>query len=147
MRAEWIAVSVETPRTAEMSEKARQQLMKNLRLAEQLGAETVTLGGERIIDEILDYARSRNVTKIVVGKTNEPWWRLRRSLVNGLIRRSGILSVLRSQNISNRQWACPKRAIGHDGVPAHHRGGRQPDFSIWSTAGRPLWAVFVASQP
>jgi two-component system sensor histidine kinase KdpD len=93
MRAEWIAVSVETPRTAEMSEKARLQLMKNLRQAEQLGAETATLGGERIIDEILDYAKTRNVTKIVVGKTNEPWWHPRRSLVNELIRRSGDIDI------------------------------------------------------
>jgi two-component system sensor histidine kinase KdpD len=93
MRAEWIAVSVETPRTADMSEKSRQQLIKNLRLAEQLGAETVTLGGERIIDEIMDYAKSKNVTKIVVGKTNEPWWSLRRSIVNELIRQSGDIDI------------------------------------------------------
>jgi two-component system sensor histidine kinase KdpD len=93
MRAEWIAVSVETPRTADMSEKARQQLIKNLRLAEQLGAETVTLGGERIIDEIMDYAKSRNVTKIVVGKTNESWWLLHKSIVNELIRRSGDIDI------------------------------------------------------
>jgi two-component system sensor histidine kinase KdpD len=93
MRAEWIAVSVETPRSAEMSEKARLQLTKNLRQAEQLGAETATLGGERIIDEILDYAKTRNVTKIVVGKTNEPWWHLRRSIVNELIRRSGDIDI------------------------------------------------------
>jgi len=89
LRAQWIAASVETPHTADMSEKSRQQFLRNLRLAEQLGAETVTLSGERVVDGILDYARSRGVTKIVVGKTNEPWWLLRRSLVNELIRRSG----------------------------------------------------------
>jgi two-component system sensor histidine kinase KdpD len=93
LRAQWIAAGVETPSTADMSEKARQQFLRNLKLAEQLGAETVTLSGERVTDEILAYAASRHVTKIVVGKTNEPWWLFRNSIVNKVIRRSGDVDV------------------------------------------------------
>ena len=93
LRADWIAASVETPHTADMSEKSRQQFLRNLKLAEQLGAETVTLSGERVADEILAYAASRHVTKIVVGKTNEPWWLFRRSIVSKVIRRSGDVDV------------------------------------------------------
>ncbi|HEY5139419.1 MAG TPA: DUF4118 domain-containing protein, partial [Methylococcales bacterium] len=93
LRADWIAVTVETPQTTDMSEKTRQQLTKNSRLAEQLGAETATLSGERVADEILEYAKLRNVTKIVLGKTSEPWWFLRRSIVNEVIRRSGDIDV------------------------------------------------------
>ncbi|MCX5646366.1 MAG: sensor histidine kinase KdpD [Phycisphaerae bacterium] len=93
LRAEWIAASVETPRTADMSEKSRQQFLRNLKLAEQLGAETVTLSGERVADEILEYAASRHVTKIVVGKTGEPWWLFSGSLVDKVIRRSGDVDV------------------------------------------------------
>ena len=93
LRAEWIAASVETPHTADMSEKSRQQFLRNLKLAEQLGAETVTLSGERVADEILACAAARHVTKIVVGKTNEPWWLFRGSLVNKVIRRSGDVDV------------------------------------------------------
>jgi two-component system sensor histidine kinase KdpD len=93
LRAQWIAASVETPRTADMSERSRQQFLRNLKLAEQLGAETVTLSGERVVDEILECARARRVTKIVVGKTNEPWWLPGRSLINELIRRSGDIDI------------------------------------------------------
>jgi two-component system sensor histidine kinase KdpD len=93
LRAEWIAASVETPHTADMSEKSRQQFLRNLKIAEQLGAETVTLSGDRVADEVLEYAASRHVTKIVVGKTNEPWWLFRGSLVNKVIRRSGDVDV------------------------------------------------------
>jgi two-component system sensor histidine kinase KdpD len=76
-----------------MSEKSRQQFLRNFRLAEQLGAETVTLSGERVADEILAYAAARHVTKIVVGKTNEPWWLFRWSIVSKVIRRSGDVDV------------------------------------------------------
>ena len=40
-----------------------------LRLAESLGAETVTLDGPSAADALLEYARLRNVTRIVVGET------------------------------------------------------------------------------
>ena len=93
LRADWIAASVETPRTADMSAKSRQQFLRNLKLAEQLGAETVTLSGERVADEILAYAASRHVTKIVLGKTHEPWWLFRSSIVSKVIRRSGDIDV------------------------------------------------------
>jgi len=93
LRADWIAASVETPHTADMSEKSRQQFLRNLKLAEQLGAETVTLSGERVADEILACAASRHVTKIVLGKTNEPWWLFRTSIVSKVIRRSGDIDV------------------------------------------------------
>jgi len=93
LRADWIAAGVETPGTADMSEKSRQQFLRNLKLAEQLGAETVTLSGERVAEEILEYAQSRHVTKIVVGKTDEPWWSRGGSIVNKLIRRSGPTDV------------------------------------------------------
>jgi two-component system sensor histidine kinase KdpD len=113
LRAQWIAASVETSRTADMSEKSRQQFMRNLRLAEQLGAETVTLSGERVVDEILECARARRVTKIVVGKTNGPWWLPSRSLVNELIRRSGDtdIYVIRGveEPVATPPPAVPKR--------------------------------------
>ncbi len=55
--ARWIAASVETTRTRSLSDSQRATLMENMRLAEQLGAETVTLIGDDIADEIVSYAR------------------------------------------------------------------------------------------
>jgi two-component system sensor histidine kinase KdpD len=68
LRAEWYAVHVETPAALRLSPADRARLSENLRLAEQLGAETVTLSGERAAEEILRFAREKNVTKIVAGK-------------------------------------------------------------------------------
>src|ERR1700722_12549846 len=45
LHAEWIAAYVETPVAVRLSETARQRVAENLRLAEQLGAETGTLSG------------------------------------------------------------------------------------------------------
>lgn len=71
---EWLAVAVQT-QGAKPSTSARQQVAHHLRMAEELGAETHMLVGENVARTILNYARSRNVTKIIVGKTAEPRWK------------------------------------------------------------------------
>ncbi|MFN8530782.1 MAG: sensor histidine kinase KdpD [Anaerolineae bacterium] len=95
LRADWITLYVEVPRSTKLSEAARNRIIQHLRLAEQLGAETVTISGDNITDEVLNYARKRNVTKIIVGKPSHPRWRdvLFGSTLNDLVRRSGSLDV------------------------------------------------------
>ncbi len=94
-RAQWLAVSIETPIAAALSSDARERLAQNLRLAEQLGAQTVTLTGTNVVDELLAFARQRNITKIVIGKPDRPRWRdwLSGSIVDDLIRRSGQIDI------------------------------------------------------
>src|SRR5262249_30447030 len=75
LRAEWLAVYVEPPAHLRLPEADRERVIHTLRLAEQLGAETVTLSGQHVSEEILTYARTRNVSKIVVGKPLRPRWR------------------------------------------------------------------------
>jgi two-component system sensor histidine kinase KdpD len=88
LRAEWIAAYVETPAALRMSEADRERVAENLRLAEQLGAETVRLSGESAAREVVLYALKRNVTKIVVGKPTHPRWRdlLRQSFLDEIVR-------------------------------------------------------------
>ena len=95
LRAEWIAVYVETPALAAMDDKSRQQVKQNLKLAEQLGAKTVTLTGHHFVDEIVEFARARNVSKIITGKPDRPRWRdlLFGSGVDQLIRKSADIDV------------------------------------------------------
>lgn len=90
---ELVAVHVESVNPGQVSEQNRTRLLANLRLAEQLGAETVTLAGDDIVDATLEYAKRRNVTKIVIGKTDHrglPW---RTSIPDRLIRDSGDIDV------------------------------------------------------
>ena len=75
LRAEWIAVYVEAPSHVKPSTEDMNLLQEHMRLAESLGAQTVTLTGHKASEEILNYARQRNVTKIIVGKPTHPRWK------------------------------------------------------------------------
>ncbi len=87
--AEWLVVSVETPQLLKLSESERNRRIDVLRLAESLGAETVTIDGASAADALLEYARLRNVTRIVIGEAKRTGWRawLRRSTTTELVRR------------------------------------------------------------
>jgi len=95
LHAKWIAVYIQTSRHLRLSEDERSPVFQTLRLAEQLGAEAVTLTGEHVSQELLEYARSRNVTKIIVGKPIRSRWKqwLFGSVVNDLVQRSGDIDV------------------------------------------------------
>lgn len=95
LRAEWVTVYVETPNTTNLSETDRNRVIQTLRLAEQLGAETTTLSGHNIVEELLNYARKHNVTKIIVGKPVHSQWRdlLFGSVLDDLVRKSGSIDV------------------------------------------------------
>ncbi len=95
LHAEWIAAYVETPASVRLSETERKRVAEHLRLAEQLGAETVTLSGQSAAQESLAYARAHNVTKIVVGKPTHPRWRdlFGQSFLDEMVRSSGGIDV------------------------------------------------------
>lgn len=95
LHAPWLAVYVETPALVGLPQSARDRILTTLGLAGQLGAETQNLSGESIATTVLDFAQQRNVSKIVVGKPARAGWRdrLKHSLVDELIRRSGAIDV------------------------------------------------------
>ncbi|MGE0708441.1 MAG: DUF4118 domain-containing protein [Planctomycetota bacterium] len=117
MHAEWTAVHLATPGERQLDDRARHRLAKHLQLAERLGADTVTLSGEDVAAELVRYAHSRSVTKIVIGKTREGgrgrlWGRLRRdpSIVERLIELSGDTDVYVIQGVEERSQRSPPRA-------------------------------------
>ena len=129
LEAEWIVAYVETPARARLSEADRAHLVDTLRLAEALGAETVTLTGQRMSDEILAYARARNVSRIVIGKPTSPRWRrlLFGSIVDALVRGSGDIDI----SVISGEQAEP--------TPAPRRA--PPQAVDWAAYGRAAAAV------
>lgn len=93
--APWLAVYVETPANQRMPESDQARVARTLRLAEQLGAETISIPGRKPADDLIQYARSRNVTEIIIGKSSRSWWQEVRygSIVGDLIRKSGPIDV------------------------------------------------------
>lgn len=84
LKAPWTAIHVETARTP-LSEEERDRVAANLRLAQRLGGEAVTIPAGDIADGVVQYAQANNFTHLVVARTHRPrspvvsstGWRLR----------------------------------------------------------------------
>ena len=64
------ALFVETHNTDELSDKNKAQLNANLKLAEQLGARIITVYGDTVPEQIAEYAKVTEASKIVLGRSN-----------------------------------------------------------------------------
>ncbi|MTI56568.1 sensor histidine kinase [Geosporobacter ferrireducens] len=97
LQATWIAVYVQTSENKYIDKTVQEQLQKNMTLAEQLGAEVVTLHGDNIADQLVSYAKLRNATKIVIGrnqKSRNPLLRiLKKDIVNRLLDLTAYIDV------------------------------------------------------
>jgi len=95
LRAEWIVVYIETAKLQRLSREQRDAILRTLKLAEELGAETVTLSGNRLADEVIAYARTRNATRIVLGKPTLGGWKrwLFGSLVDTIVRLASDIDI------------------------------------------------------
>jgi two-component system sensor histidine kinase KdpD len=124
LKAQWFAVYVENPKMLRLPEAERNRAVYNLRLAEQLGAETSTLRGSRIAEEIVNFARQRNITQIVAGKPSRPRWKylLSRSPVDELVRLSGEIDV----DVITGEPGEPRESP----VLVQPKGTRRPDYEM-----------------
>lgn len=94
--AEWLAVHVHpSVHHPSRNEAERDSMEKNLRLAETLGAEIIGITGDDVAEEILELARKRNVSQIIIGKPgNTRFWNIvRGSVVDKVIRQSQGISI------------------------------------------------------
>ncbi|MGC8518701.1 MAG: DUF4118 domain-containing protein [Steroidobacteraceae bacterium] len=75
LAARWSVVYVETPALLRLSDAERNRRIAVLRLAESLGAETVTLDGPSAAAALLEYAQTRRATRVLVGAPKRRGWR------------------------------------------------------------------------
>jgi two-component system sensor histidine kinase KdpD len=131
--AEWIAAYVETPAQLRLPPEAKDSVIQTLRLAESLGAQTITLAGTTMSEALLAYAHDRNVSKIVVGKPTRTRWQrlLLGSIVDTLVAGSGDIDVY---VISGRDPAS---------APAPVR--RVPPATDWLAYARAVAVVAIAT--
>ncbi|MFZ5518474.1 MAG: DUF4118 domain-containing protein [Candidatus Zhuqueibacterota bacterium] len=96
LNAEWYAISVDSPQQVKMNERAKLQLEKNITLAEELGARTVFLSGNNIADEMLRFAREKNINLIIAGLSYRSRIEevFKGSVLRDLVRKSGSINVL-----------------------------------------------------
>lgn len=67
----WHAIYVETPRLHRLPEGQRRSILRALKLAQELGAETATLSDPKEEQAILRYTREHHLGKVVMGRRNE----------------------------------------------------------------------------
>ena len=95
LKAEWYAIYVETPRQFRISAEERDRIDRMLRLAEELGAKSITISGSTVAETVTSFARNQNITKIIIGKSRRSvlseW--LHGSVTDQLIRQSGPIDV------------------------------------------------------
>jgi two-component system sensor histidine kinase KdpD len=95
VQGELFAVHVETLRRFPSSEAEKDFMAKNLRLAEELGAEVIGLTGNSVAEAISELARKRNVSQIIIGKPEHTrfWEIVHGSVVDKVIRQSQGISI------------------------------------------------------
>jgi two-component system sensor histidine kinase KdpD len=77
LATDWFAVYVETPGEApdRIDSEAQRHLLDHLELARQLGAEVVRLRAADPAAALLDFARSHQVSDLVIGRSHQSRWR------------------------------------------------------------------------
>ena len=76
LNADWHVIYIETPQLQRLAPAQRERILKTLKLGEEMGATTAVLTGNDIASEIVKYARSKNFSKIILGRAHPTWpWR------------------------------------------------------------------------
>ena len=77
LSTDWFVVWVETPEETptRIDAEAQRHLHASIELARELGAEVVKLTGADPVETMLAFARSHAVGHIVIGRSQQPWWR------------------------------------------------------------------------
>lgn len=95
LEAPWHAIYVETPELQRLPEERRHRILRSLKLAHDMGAETATLSGSDAIEATVKYARSHNLAKVTVGRDHpRPWRPWSRSFADRVGERAPDLDVI-----------------------------------------------------
>ena len=97
--AQWTAIYVESPKEEDSTDKALEQLARNMWLVEELGGRISVLysaAGTHLAQSVLEFARDNDVDMIIAGAPDQPKWKrmFGVSFVDELTHQSGTMHVL-----------------------------------------------------
>ncbi len=140
LAAGWSVVYVETPALLRLSDAERNRRIAVLRLAESLGAETVTLDGPSAAAALLEYAQTRRATRVLVGAPKRRGWRgwTRASTSNLLVTQArGFDVIVVAPAGSGAARPAPSAQMAVEGAPSGvpwERYGWAAGISVLCTA-------------
>ncbi|MDR0216096.1 MAG: sensor histidine kinase KdpD [Comamonas sp.] len=79
LEADWVVVYVDAPQRQHRSRSAQAMVLKTLALAARLGADTATIPGADVAQALVDFARERNASHLVLARVQQrlsrwlPW--------------------------------------------------------------------------
>jgi len=120
----WHAVYVETPALQRLPDAQRERILRNVRLAEDLGATAAVLSAQDVATALVEHAREHNLSKLLVGHNRpRPWWR-RETFSQRLARLAPDVDLIEIGEGQRGASARPARGRGAAGEPepaAEHR--------------------------
>jgi two-component system sensor histidine kinase KdpD len=109
--ASWHAVHIEPALRAPAEDREHQEMLRVLKLAQELGATTATLTAPDVAEALVRYARQHNLSRLVMGRSLHRWrWPWQKSLAESIESEAGDLDVLRvALPSATREKAAPRR--------------------------------------
>ena len=124
----WHAIYIETPALQRLPDNQREQILKTLKLAEELGAVTTVISGQDIALAAVDYARSHNLSKIVIGR-GHPTWPWRAPHIRRMAGYAPDIDLIEIGEARNEGPSGPRAAVGKGGVVDGTPDG-EPDTAL-----------------
>lgn len=135
LKADWLAVYVETPRLQRLPDDLRKRTLDALKLASELGAETVTLDGTDAAATLVAYARMRNVSKLVAGASAARGWHrvFAQPVSERLVRQAADIDVtLVGANLAREEQSRRRNVLDYAGLGDEARS--RPNAYLYALA-------------
>jgi two-component system sensor histidine kinase KdpD len=137
LRAEWFVVFVETPQLARRSVESRAEVIDAMRLAESLGASVHTIDGTDIPAELINFARSHNAGRIVLGHSDRkrlPWRPALATALQGLADDIDLIILSRKQRESANLGALFAATRDYLGLAKKQENKQRLGRVLWGMA-------------
>ncbi|HEX6828970.1 MAG TPA: DUF4118 domain-containing protein, partial [Burkholderiales bacterium] len=134
----WHAAYIETPRLQRLPDEERSRILRTLKLAQELGAQTATLPGQDAAASAASYAREHNLGRVLVGRDQEKRWPWRAGFAERLGRAAPELDIVQVA----REGV--DREAGVAAAPAQRRAIDWPGYALTAVA---VAGVTVAATP
>jgi two-component system, OmpR family, sensor histidine kinase KdpD len=139
LNAEWHAIYVETPGLQRLPAARREKILGTLSLAKELGATTAVIADADVAMSVIDYARSHNLSKLVIGRDPArrlwPWQRSSGQKLALLAPDIDLVEIGRADGVMQNGEA---KTSSWPGVPGAESGDRRKFKQL-----RYLWATLA----
>ncbi len=127
---DWTAVYVETPVLQRLPTSERERILRTVKLAQEFGAHTSILSGSDAAAEAVEYARTHNCSKLVVGRRrNSSRWPWERGTARGIGELAPDIDLIEVGRAAAQP--SPRRDYGDEGDADPRRGIKRRRY-LWS---------------